>query len=249
MLEAGLGTFINLWRSSSGTSGFALRPQVVARWDDPGKNDHRLDYLAMLGFQFSFGGSAIAAPAPEAPPPPPPPPAATQPAPAPAAVPETPPDSDHDGVPDTIDKCPNTPAGVQVDATGCPLKGSITLEGVTFEHNSAELTVESHPPLDTMAEGLKKHPHLKVEIQGHTDSTGSAAYNVKLSQRRADAVRTYLIANGVSSDQLQTRGFGASQPVASNSTAEGRAKNRRVVVFVVSNPGEVKVEGEGAAQQ
>jgi OOP family OmpA-OmpF porin len=249
LAEAGLGTFINLWRSPSGTSGFSLRPQVTARWDDPGKGDHLVDYLALLGFQYSFGGSTVSAPVAETAPPPAPPPVVPQPAPAPVAVPATPPDSDHDGVPDSIDKCPDTPAGVQVDATGCPLKGSITLQGVTFEHNSAQLTVTSHPPLDAMADGLKKHPRVKVDVQGYTDSTGSPAYNIKLSQRRADAVRSYLVDSGVSADQLQTHGFGQAQPVASNATAEGRAKNRRVVVFVVSNPGDVKVEGQGATRQ
>jgi OOP family OmpA-OmpF porin len=242
MTQAGVGMYVNLWRSPSGTSGFALRPEIKARWDDPGKGDHLIDYIAMLGLQFSFGGSPTPAPVHEAPPPPP----VAAPAPAPAAVPATPPDSDHDGVPDNIDQCPNTPPGVQVDAVGCPLKGSITIEGVNFEHNSAELTVESHDALDKMADGLKKHPRVKIEIQGHTDSTGAAAYNVKLSQRRADSVRSYLVSSGVSPDQLVTKGYGATQPVASNATAEGRAKNRRVVAFVVSNPGDVQVKGAGS---
>jgi outer membrane protein OmpA-like peptidoglycan-associated protein len=247
MTQAGLGTFINLWRSSDGTRAFALRPEIKARWDDPGKGDHLVDYIALLGFQYSFGGSPT--PAPPAPPPPPPPPPVSQAAPQPAAVPATPPDSDHDGVPDNIDQCPNTPAGVQVDAVGCPLKGSITLEGVNFEHNSAALTVASHPPLDAIADGLKKHPRLKVEIQGHTDSTGSPAYNLKLSQKRADSVRDYLVDSGVNADQLVTKGYGQTQPAASNKTAEGRARNRRVVMFVVSNPGDVKVEGAGSTAQ
>src|SRR3984893_16550219 len=242
MTQAGVGTYINLWRSSDGTSAFALRPEVEARWDDPGKGAHLVDYIALLGFQYSFAGSPTPAPPPPPPPAPPPPPV-SQAAPAPAAVPATPPDSDHDGVPDNIDKCPDTPAGVQVDAQGCPLKGSITLEGVNFEHNSAALTVASHPPLDAIADGLKKHPRLKVEIQGHTDSTGSPAYNLKLSQRRADSVRDYLVSNGVTPDQLETKGYGQTQPAASNKTAEGRAQNRRVVMFVISNPGDVKVEG------
>jgi OmpA-OmpF porin, OOP family len=246
MTQAGIGTYINLWRSSDGTSGFSLRPEIKARWDDPGKGDHLIDYVALLGFQYSFGGSRTPAPPP---PPPPPPPPVSQAAPAVAAVPATPPDSDHDGVPDNIDQCPNTPPGVQVDAVGCPLKGSITLEGVNFEHDSAALTVASHPSLDSIADGLKKHPRLRVEIQGHTDSTGSPPYNLKLSQRRADSVRDYLINAGVSSDQLVTKGYGQTQPVASNKTAVGRAKNRRVVMYVISNPGDVKVEGAGSTAE
>jgi OmpA-OmpF porin, OOP family len=245
MTQAGLGTYINLWRSADGTSGFSLRPEIKARWDDPGKGDHLVDYIALLGFQYSFGGSKTPAP----PPPPPPPPPVGQAAPEPAAAPATPPDSDHDGVPDNIDQCPNTPPGVQVDAVGCPLKGSITLEGVNFEHNSAALTVASHPPLDAIADGLKKHPRLRVEIQGHTDSTGSPPYNLKLSQKRADAVREYLVYSGVNADQLVTKGYGQTQPVASNKTADGRAKNRRVVMYVISNPGDVKVEGAGSTAE
>jgi OmpA-OmpF porin, OOP family len=248
MTEAGVGMFINLWRSADDTKAFSLRPEIKARWDDPGHGDHLVDYIGLFGFQFAFGGSPKPAPVRETPPPPPPPPA-TQAAPAPAAEPATPPDSDHDGVPDNIDQCPNTPPGVQVDAVGCPLKGSITLEGVNFEHNSTELTVASHPALDAIVDGLKKHPRVHVEIQGHTDSTGAAAYNLKLSQRRADAVQSYLVAGGVNPDQLTTKGYGQTQPVGSNATADGRAKNRRVVMFVVSNPGDVKVEGQGTTPE
>jgi OOP family OmpA-OmpF porin len=247
MTQAGVGTYINLWRSADGTSGFSLRPEIKARWDDPGKGDHLVDYIAMLGFQYSFGGSPTPQAAP--PPPPPPPPAVSEPAPAAAAIPTTPPDSDHDGVPDNIDKCPDTPAGVQVDAVGCPLKGSITLEGVNFEHNSAAVTVASHPALDEIAAGLKKHPRLKIEIQGHTDSTGSPPYNLKLSQQRAESVRSYLLDQGASADQLVAKGYGQTEPVASNKTADGRSKNRRVVMYVVSNPGDVKIEGAGSTAE
>lgn len=246
MAQTGVGFFINLWRSADDTSAFSLRPDIKARFDEPGRDNHLVDYIATMGFQFAFGGSPKAAPPPPPPPPAPPPVAAA--APAPAAVPAEPPDSDHDGVPDSIDQCPNTPLGVQVDSVGCPLKGSITLEGVTFETNSAALTVASHPPLDAIADGLKKHPRLKVEIQGHTDSTGSPPYNLKLSQRRADSVRSYLVNSGANPEQLETKGYGQSQPVASNATPQGRARNRRVVMHVLSNPGDVKVEGEGSTQ-
>jgi OOP family OmpA-OmpF porin len=246
MTQAGVGTYINLWRSSDGTSAFALRPEIKARWDDPGHGQHLVDYIALLGFQYSFGGSRTPEPPP---PPPPPPPPVSQAAPPVAAVPATPPDSDHDGVPDNIDQCPDTPAGVQVDAVGCPLKGSITLEGVNFEHNSAALTVASHPALDAIADGLKKHQRLKIEVQGHTDSTGTPAYNLKLSQKRAESVRTYLLDQGANAEQLVAKGYGQTQPVASNKTAAGRAQNRRVVMYVISNPGDVKVEGAGSTPE
>jgi len=99
-----------------------------------------------------------------------------------------------------------------------------------------------------VAEGLKKHPRVKVEIQGHTDSVGKAAYNLKLSQHRAETVLSYLVSDGVSADQLTAKGYGETQPVASNKTDDGRAKNRRVVMYVLSNPGDVDVKGQGTAQ-
>jgi OOP family OmpA-OmpF porin len=99
--------------------------------------------------------------------------------------------------------------------------------------------------LDDVADGLKKHPRLKVELQGHTDSKGPDAYNLTLSQKRADAVRNYLLKDGVPSTQITAKGYGEGQPIADNSTEDGRAKNRRVVMFVISNPGDVDVKGEG----
>ena len=227
MTEAGLGLFINLWRSSDGTRAFALRPDIKARWDDPGKGDHLIDYIATLGFQFSFGGSAIAAPAAAPPPPPPPPPPVSQPAPPPPVAAPAP----------------------SPEQEAVPLQGSITLQGVNFETNSAALTVASQPALNAIVDGMKKHPRLKVEIQGHTDSTGSPAYNLKLSQKRADSVRNYLVDGGVNPDQLVARGYGQTQPIASNATVAGRAKNRRVVLFAISNPGDVKVEGQGSTPE
>ncbi len=151
-------------------------------------------------------------------------------------------------MPDSIDQCPNTPPGVQVDSVGCPIKGNITLEGVNFAFNKADLTDESRPVLDAVADGLKKHPRVKVEIQGHTDSVGKPAYNLKLSQRRAESVRAYLVSDGVSTDQLEAKGYGLTQPVADNKTDEGRAKNRRVVMYVLANPASVDVKDQGVAQ-
>jgi len=87
-----------------------------------------------------------------------------------------------------------------------------------------------------------KYPKLRIEVQGHTDSTGSERYNLQLSQRRAEAVREYLIAQGVAPGQVEARGYGEMQPIADNSTAEGRARNRRVVMRVLENPGHVEVE-------
>jgi len=233
LTQAGLGLMIRAWESSDGARSFTLRPEVKARWDDVGREGHMVDYIGTLGFVYGFGAPK-AAPVEAAPPPPPPPPPAPPPAP--------PADTDGDGVIDTLDKCPGTPAGVSVDAYGCPLKGSITLEGVNFEFNSAKLTAESDAVLSPVAKDLQKHKRLKIELQGHTDSVGNDAYNLKLSQQRADSVRDYLVGQGVDSSQLSAKGYGEAQPVESNKTKEGRAKNRRVVMSVLENPGDVKVE-------
>ena len=150
---------------------------------------------------------------------------------------------------DNVDKCPDTPPGVAVDAYGCTRKGSITLEGVTFEYNSARLKPESRTALDAVAADLKKYPNLSIELQGHTDSAGSDAYNLKLSQQRADSVRTYLLDQGVPAGGLVAKGYGESQPVADNKTEDGRASNRRVVMYVINNPGDVDVKGQGKVEQ
>jgi OmpA-OmpF porin, OOP family len=248
MAQAGVGAFVQLWENSSGSTTLSLRPDLKARWDDTGAQGYLHDFIATLGLQLSFGAGSPPPPAPaEPPPPPPPPPAQTAPAPPPPPVAAAA-DTDKDGVIDDNDGCPGTPPGVAVDARGCPQKGSITLEGVTFDVNSANLTSQSLPVLTEIAEGLKKYPRLKVELQGHTDNSGADAYNLTLSQKRASAVRDYLLQQGVPGSQLTARGYGESQPVDSNATAEGRAKNRRVVMFVLENPGDVQVQGEGQVQ-
>jgi OOP family OmpA-OmpF porin len=115
---------------------------------------------------------------------------------------------------------------------------------VTFEYNSARLTAESRPVLDEVAADLKKYPQLQIELQGHTDSVGSDAFNLRLSDQRAQSVRDYLLSQGVGTRQLDAKGYGESQPVADNTTDAGRAENRRVVMRVIANPGDVKVDVE-----
>ncbi len=134
---------------------------------------------------------------------------------------------------DPDDRCPNTARGEQVDARGCPVlfepgETRLVLEGVNFELNSAELTPNARNILDRVAESLVANPDVRVEISGYTDSTGARAYNVDLSQRRAESVRTYLIGKDVAADRMVAKGYGPDDPVASNTTREGRAKNRRV---------------------
>ena len=139
------------------------------------------------------------------------------------------PDSDGDGIPDSRDQCPDTLAGARVDATGCIIESqTIALSNVAFELGSDRLTPSSRDALDDIAASLRSQSDLIVEVAGHTDSQGSDALNMDLSQRRADAVRRYLIEKGVAQEQLTAKGYGPHQPVADNATVSGRAMNRRV---------------------
>jgi OOP family OmpA-OmpF porin len=133
-------------------------------------------------------------------------------------------DSDGDGVTDDLYQCPNTPKGATVDARGCWTYAAVVL----FDFDSAEIKSEAFPMLDEAVLILKKNPAMKVEIDGHTDNTGSAAYNMNLSERRAKSVMKYFVDKGVEAGQLNTKGFGFTKPAASNDTKQGRAKNRRV---------------------
>jgi outer membrane protein OmpA-like peptidoglycan-associated protein len=142
------------------------------------------------------------------------------------------PDNDGDGVLDAIDKCPNTPRGIKVAATGCPLaqeiKATLILEGVNFETDKADLDPLSAAILDGVAESLLAWPDVRIEVGGHTDSTGSAEWNRTLSQARAGTVRQYLIDNGVAANRITAKGYGPDRPIADNTTEDGKAKNRRV---------------------
>ncbi len=144
-------------------------------------------------------------------------------------------DSDNDGVPDADDLCPGTPRGVEVEANGCPKVGQIlmTLEGVNFASDSDELTYESEAILDHAASTLNSNSLVNIEVVGHTDSVGSESYNQSLSERRAAAVVEYLTNNGVSGSRLISTGMGESNPVADNSTSDGRYRNRRVELVVI----------------
>jgi OOP family OmpA-OmpF porin len=137
-------------------------------------------------------------------------------------------DSDGDGVLNAADLCPNTVAGVEVDVTGCEREQPILLRGVNFHYDTANLTQEAMNILDGVARSLLSYPELRLEVAGHTDSSGDDAYNLDLSQRRSEAVRVYLISKGVNADMFSAHGYGEERPVASNATAAGRAENRRV---------------------
>ena len=146
------------------------------------------------------------------------------------------PDNDGDGVLDADDRCPNTPPGQGVDASGCPLidalPDQVMLREVEFKFNSAELTGASSEVLDKISAALLAYPDEKAEIGGHSDSSGPAEYNKKLSQQRAESVRQYLVLKGVDAGRLTAVGYGEDKPVADNGTAEGRAQNRRVEIIM-----------------
>jgi len=113
-----------------------------------------------------------------------------------------------------------------------PTKKKIVLRGVHFDFDKATIRADARPVLDEAIATLKQEGGIAVIAEGHTDSVGSDAYNMKLSQRRAKAVRDYLVAAGISARRISAEGFGESQPVASNDTADGRAQNRRVELRV-----------------
>lgn len=108
------------------------------------------------------------------------------------------------------------------------VKKSEVLRGVNFEISSANLTANARTVLREVADRLKFHSHIRVEIAGHTDSTGSAELNERLSLERAESVKNFLVQEGIEAERLTTAGYGPSQPVASNNTAQGREENRRI---------------------
>jgi outer membrane protein OmpA-like peptidoglycan-associated protein len=111
----------------------------------------------------------------------------------------------------------------------------IVLRGVHFDFNKATIRPDAVPILDEAAEILGKHPNVAVDVNGYCDAVGSYAYNLNLSQRRAAAVASYLESKGIASDRLISHGYGKTDFVASNATAEGRAQNRRVELVPTSN--------------
>ena len=154
-----------------------------------------------------------------------------EPAPPPKPLPD--PDTDGDGVLNERDQCPNTRAGASVDGRGCELKAEIRLPDVRFETNSDRLRPGAERTLNDAADTLIRNPNLLTEVAGYTDSQGDASYNRGLSERRAKTVRDYLINRGVNANKLTWRGYGESNPIADNGTAEGREQNRRVVLRIL----------------
>lgn len=137
-------------------------------------------------------------------------------------------DGDGDGIADRLDLCPDSPAATATDATGCAANVPIALPGVSFRYDSDALTDASRRVLDRVAGILREQPALRLEIAGHSDAQGDAAYNLWLSEQRARSVMAYLVVQGVGTDRLSARGYGGTQPIAENTTREGLARNRRV---------------------
>jgi OOP family OmpA-OmpF porin len=246
MATAGVGVQYNV------NENLALRGELAARYDHDNNTENNLaealgydvkrksgftDGIVSVGVTYTFGSHAAPAPVHT------------------AAPPTTPPvdchtlDDDHDGVNNCDDRCPDTAAGTIVGPDGCPQKVVIDLRGVNFKFDRPKVgehkieptlqvpTADSVAILDQAIDALKRYPDIKVELDGHTDSVGTDAYNQKLSERRAQIVSDYLTSHGVDSSRITAvKGFGETQPIDTNATKEGRARNRRTELKV-ENPG------------
>ncbi|MCP4298740.1 MAG: OmpA family protein, partial [Proteobacteria bacterium] len=167
-------------------------------------------------------------------------------------------DSDGDGVPDDEDACSGTPPGVQVDTSGCAVdsdgdgvnndtdacpntprgaivdnRGCWVVKGVRFDYKKWDVKPQNNTNLSNIINILKRNPGLKIRIEGHTDNVGSKKYNLGLSEKRAKAIKAYLLKNGIDKSRITTIGYGLSKPIASNKTKEGRALNRRAELIPV----------------
>ncbi len=153
-------------------------------------------------------------------------------------------DNDGDGVADTGDRCPAQPENANgfEDTDGCPdtpppfvfrPRESIVFHDIDFRTGSAELLPTAIPVLDQIVASLQAQPEVRVRIEGHTDDRGNDDRNLVLSQRRSLAVVNYLAGAGVDARRLEHAGYGETQPIESNETPEGRAKNRRVVIVAL----------------
>lgn len=151
------------------------------------------------------------------------------------------PDTDGDGIADKDDKCPNE-AGI-AELQGCPRPAAPTVKEqeqlnayaktILFETNKSDIKAQSAETLSDIIAILKKYPESKFAIEGHTDSSGSDAYNLKLSNERANSVLRYLVNGGIATERLSAKGFGESNPIADNKTAAGRQQNRRTEINLV----------------
>jgi len=142
-------------------------------------------------------------------------------------------DSDGDWVPDSVDKCPNTAPNLPVDHNGCPI---ITTLRLNFDFNKATVKKIYYPQIKQVAQVLKDNPHMKIEVAGYTDDIGPAYYNLKLSKKRAQAVKDILVKKyGIDPKRIIVKGYGEKYPLVPNTTSTNRALNRRVEIVNVTN--------------
>jgi outer membrane protein OmpA-like peptidoglycan-associated protein len=180
-------------------------------------------YTGRFGLTYFFGGQAKNGPCfveKPLPPPPPPAPAPVVPAPAPAPTPAPAP-------------APAPPPPPMPAPEPAKPREIMTLHDVHFAFDKSNLTPSAKDTLNVIVRYLKDHDDRNVEVQGHTDSIGSDAYNQGLSERRANAVKSYFVSQGVTASRISIHGFGETKPVADNGTKEGRAQNRRAVIIEV----------------
>jgi OOP family OmpA-OmpF porin len=156
------------------------------------------------------------------------------------------PDNDGDHIADIDDYCPNTPGVAGGDRPGCPKKNSLVVvtekeiritQQIQFEFNKSVIRPGiSYRILDEVVGVLNDNPKIDLEVQGHTDNVGTDAYNMKLSQARAEAVRSYLVTRGIASARLVAKGYGFHQPIVPNTSAANRELNRRVQFIRTETP-------------
>ena len=163
------------------------------------------------------------------------------------------PDNDKDGILDKDDKCPNEPEtknGYQ-DEDGCPdevpapvKQFSGVVKGINFRRNSADIKATSFPLLKGAVLVFKDYPALRVEISGHTSNEGKREFNMKLSRKRAEAVKDYLVSAGIDEKRIGTVGYGPDKPIADNDSKDGQEKNRRIEFRLLSAKEEIKNQPE-----
>jgi len=137
-------------------------------------------------------------------------------------------DLDQGGVDDRFDRCARTPLGALVDDRGCWV-----IEDYVFETDSAAILEQYMDALENVTQVLRQNAWLRIRLDGHTDSTGTANYNFDLAVRRASSVSAYLLSHGIDASRLEVHGFGPARPIASNDTEAGRRKNRRVEISII----------------
>ncbi len=244
-VQAGVGTEVALSKNTD------MRLELGYRYERDNdtlapQTDNFGDYMLGVSLVNRFGEPPAPPPAPVAPPPPKPDCSTL--------------DDDSDGVNNCEDKCPNTEAGTIVGPDGCAKPVVIDLRGVNFKFDRPkpgesdiaptlqEPTEDSVAILDQAVDTLQRYPAVKVELDGHTDSIGTEAYNQKLSERRAQIVHDYLTSHGIDADRIvAVKGFGETQPIATNKTREGRARNRRTELQV-QNPEQPAAADSGSEQ-